>query len=91
MRDLYFTNSDAFMVVLSLTATSTSSGLEEEYLQQIERVRAGKPYGLLIVGTQDYMCECKFFCGALVCLRVCVYFMFLGVLAPRRLCTHGIY
>ncbi len=67
MRDLYMKNSDAFMVVFSIIAMSTYLDLEETFLQQIERVRDGKPYGLVIVGKSLFICEVCVRC-VLVCL-----------------------
>jgi hypothetical protein len=49
MRDLYMKDAHIFVVVFSFTAKSTFCDLED-ILEQIERVRDGKPYSLVIAG-----------------------------------------
>lgn len=52
MRDLYLKNGQIFLVVFSLIAQPTLNDVED-LLEQIERVRDGNPYALVIVGKQS--------------------------------------
>jgi hypothetical protein len=45
-------NGEIFLMVFSLIAQSTLNDVED-ILDQIERVRDGKPYALVLIGIED--------------------------------------